>query len=289
MAKYLTRLQGLLGQLDRHEVRKVPRIINQKANLLAKLASERAANPDINIHFARLLKLSYNKEEIMETSGTEGSWFSPILRYLKMGLLPQDKREARKVRYRSNRYLLQGDVLYKRGFTFPLLRCLTLEEGEYVLREIHEGVCGNHSGPRSLAEKALRQGYYWPTMKDDARALVRRCQKCQFFSRIPRRAPEDLNSLISPWPFAQWGIDLIGPLPMGKGQVKYAVVAIDYFTKWAEAEPLATITEKRVTDFVWRSIVCRFGVPHTIITDNGKQFDNTNFWEFCSNLGIKVS
>ena len=85
MAKYLTRLQGLLGQLDRHEVRKVPRIINQKADLLAKLASERAANPDINIHFARLLKPSYNEEKIMETSGTEGSWFSPILRYLKMG------------------------------------------------------------------------------------------------------------------------------------------------------------------------------------------------------------
>ena len=73
------------------------------------------------------------------------------------------------------------------------------------------------------------------------------------------------------------------------GQVKYAVVAVDYFTKWAEAEPLATITEKKVTDFVWRSIICRFGVPHTIITDNGKQFDNANFREFCSNLGIKVS
>ena len=180
-------------------------------------------------------------------------------------------------------------MLYKRGFTFPLLRCLTSEEGEYVLREIHEGVCENHSGSRNLAAKALRQDYYWPTMKNDARELVRRCQKCQFFSKIPRRAPEDLNNLVSPWPFAQWGIDLIGPLPMGKGQVKYAVVAVDYFTKWAEAEPLATITEKRVTDFVWRSIICRFGVPHTIITDNGKQFDNANFCEFCSNLGIKVS
>ena len=87
-------------------------------------------------------------------------------------------------------------------------------------------------------------------MKKDARELVRRCQKCQFFSKISRRAPEDLNNLVSPWPFAQWGIDLIGPLPMGKGQVKYAVVAADYFTKWAEAEPLATIIEKRVTDFV---------------------------------------
>ena len=93
--------------------------------------------------------------------------------------------------------------------------------------------------------------------------------------------------MIGPWPFAQWGVDIIGPLPTGKGQVKYAIVAVDYFTKWVEAEPLAKITEKKTTDFIWKSIVCRFGVPNTIVTDNGPQFDNTRYIEFCQNLGIK--
>ena len=159
----------------------------------------------------------------------------------------------------------------------PLLRCLTKEEGNYALSEIHDGVCENHSGARNLAERALHQGYYWPTMKGDARELVQHCNKCQLFSRVPRKAAEHLHSLVSPWPFAQWGVDLIGPLPMGRGQVKYAIIAVDYFTKWAEAEPLATITEKRTTNFIWCSIICHFGLPRCIITDNGKQFDNANF------------
>ena len=75
---------------------------------------------------------------------------------------------------------------------------------------------------------------------------------------------------------------------MDKGQVKYAIITVDYFTKWAEAEPLATITERRTTDFIWCSIVCRFGLPQCIVTDNGKQFDNANFREFCWNLSIQV-
>ena len=73
----------------------------------------------------------------------------------------------------------------------------------------------------------------------------------------------------SPWPFAVWGIDLVGALPTRKGGVRYAVVAIDYFTKWAEAEPLATITSKKVLDFVVKSIICRFGLPKKIVSDNG--------------------
>ncbi|XP_016651530.1 PREDICTED: uncharacterized protein LOC107881692 [Prunus mume] len=94
--------------------------------------------------------------------------------------------------------------------------------------------------------------------------------------------------MVSPWPFAQWGLDLIGPMPEGKGQVKYAVVAVDYFTKWAEAEALATITAARIEAFVWQNIVCRFGIPNAIVTDNGRQFDNAKFRQFCSNLKIKL-
>ena len=89
MVKYLARLRGLLGKLDRHEVRKVPRIINQKTDLLAKLASERAANPEINIHFAHLVKPSYSdKGEVMDVNNSETSWFSPIWSYLKTEVLP---------------------------------------------------------------------------------------------------------------------------------------------------------------------------------------------------------
>ena len=73
------------------------------------------------------------------------------------------------------------------------------------------------------------------------------------------------------------GVDLIGPLPTGKGQAKYAIVAVDYFTKWAEAEPLTSIIERKTTEFIWKSLICRFGIPYAIVSDNGKQFDNENF------------
>ncbi|XP_065620879.1 uncharacterized protein LOC136063846 [Quercus suber] len=90
-----------------------------------------------------------------------------------------------------------------------------------------------------------------------------------------------------PMAICTMGIDIVGPLPLDKGQVKFLLVAIDYFTKWVEAEPLATITEAKIRSFVWKNIVCRFGIPMTIISDNGRQFDCQNFKDFCSGLGIK--
>ncbi|KAM1376542.1 hypothetical protein ACFX2F_038267 [Malus domestica] len=75
--------------------------------------------------------------------------------------------------------------------------------------------------------------------------------------------------MISLWPLAQWGLDLIDPMSARKGKVRYIIVAVDYFTKWAEVEPLATITEAKIEDFVWKNILCRFRIPNAIVTDNG--------------------
>ena len=98
-------------------------------------------------------------------------------------------------------------------------------------------------------------------MQVDARELVKECDKCQRFGNVQHLPAEKLMTISSPWPFAQWGIDIVDPLPQGKGQVKFLLVAIDYFTNWVEAEALATITEARIHNFVWKSIICRFGIP----------------------------
>ena len=79
----------------------------------------------------------------------------------------------------------------------------------------------------------------------------------------------------------------MGPFPTAVRQLKFLVMGIDYFTKWVEAEALATITEKNVWSFVWRCIVCRFGIPRVLVSDNGKQFDNNSFQDFCSQLRIR--
>jgi len=91
----------------------------------------------------------------------------------------------------------------------------------------------------------------------------------------------------SPWPFAQWEIDIIGPFSPGKGLRKFLLVVVDYFTKWIEVEPLASITTNKVQSFVWKNIVCRFGLSNTIISDNGRQFIDQGLQDFYKGLGIR--
>ena len=102
----------------------------------------------------------------------------PIITYIKTGNLPSDPTEVRKVKVRSSRYTILNDKLYKRGFSQPYLKCLDPGDAEYVLREIHEGVCGNHSRPHSLVGQVVRAGYFWPTMQKDAAQVVHKCDKC---------------------------------------------------------------------------------------------------------------
>ena len=134
------------------------------------------------------------------------------------------------------------EVLYKRGFSQSYMRCLASDEANYVLREVHEGACGNHSGARSLVHKVVCASYYWPTIQVDVKAYVKVCDQCQRFSNIPRQPTEYLTPMMAPWPFAQWGLDILDPFPTGTRQMKFLVVGIDYFTKWVEAKPLAKIT-----------------------------------------------
>ena len=113
-------------------------------------------------------------------------------------VLPDGKEAARKLKVQVARFILIKDVLYKRGFSRPYLRCLGTEEAIYVMREVHEGICGNHFGSRALAHKLVWAGYYWPTMQKDAEAYVRACDKCQRFSNIIRQPTEELTPLTAP-------------------------------------------------------------------------------------------
>ena len=100
---------------------------------------------------------------------------TPIVIYLKDKRPSEDKDEARKLKIRAAKYVLIDEVLYKRGFSQPYLRCLALDKSNYVLREVHEGACGNHSGARALVHKVVRVGYYWPTIQVDAKTYTKVC------------------------------------------------------------------------------------------------------------------
>uniref|UniRef100_A0A2N9HNZ2 Uncharacterized protein n=1 Tax=Fagus sylvatica TaxID=28930 RepID=A0A2N9HNZ2_FAGSY len=190
-----------------------------------------------------------------------------------------------KVVQQSSIQAIEG-TLYKKGFSLPYLKCLTPTETKYVLREIHEGVCRNHSRARSLSKKVIRARYYWPSIQADENQFVQRCDKCQRFTNLLHSPSEELTPMSLPWPFTQWGLDIMGPFPIGRRQLKFLVVAIDYFTKWIEAEPLAMITEKNIQNFVWKTVICWFDIPRVLVSDNGKQFDNPKFRQFSQELGI---
>ena len=171
---------------------------------------------------------------------------SPIAQYINTGELPIEKDKARKVQIQSTRFFLINEQLFKRSLNGLYLKCLTTEQDQNVLAELHERICGNHPGDITLAHRAHTQGYYWPTMKSDAVDFIRKCDRCQRQAPILRSPAQDLMSISSPWPFAQWGIDIVGPLHTALAHNKLLLVATNYFSKWIEAEVFASIKDKEV-------------------------------------------
>ena len=123
-------------------------------------------------------------------------------------------------------------------------------------------------------------------MQRDATEYARKCEQCQKYDPMIHQPAGSLNPIISPWPFAQWGLDIVNPFPWATGSQRFVLVAMDYFTKWAKIEALANIWDVDVKKLVWRNIVTRFGVPESLVSNNGLQFDSRAFHKFCGSLGI---
>ncbi|RVW53449.1 Transposon Ty3-I Gag-Pol polyprotein [Vitis vinifera] len=151
-----------------------------------------------------------------------------------------------------------------------LLLCLDRASADRVMREVH-GVCGPHMGGHMLARKIMRTGYFWLTMETDCCQFVQRCPECQIHGDLIHVPPSELHALTSPWPFSVWGIDIIGKISP-KSSSGFILVAIDYFTKWVEAASYARLTSAGVASFIRSHIICRYGVPHELISDRGVHF-----------------
>ena len=101
-----------------------------------------------------------------------------------------------------------------------------------MLADIHDGDCGHHSSSRTFVGKAFYSGFYWPTTLNDAAELVKSCEACQFHAKQIHQPAQDLQTIPLSWPFAVWGLDILGPFPRAPGGYRYLYVAIDKFTKW---------------------------------------------------------
>jgi hypothetical protein len=171
------------------------------------------------------------------------NWQTPYLQYLHRGELPLDRAEARRLAWRTKSFVLLGDweELYHRSPSGILQRCISIVEGQELLQEIHSGACGHHAAPRALVGNTFRQGFYWPTAVADATRIVRTCEGCQFYARQTHLPAQALQTIPITWPFAVWGLDLVGPLQKAPEGYTHLLVAIDKFSKWIEVRPLNNI------------------------------------------------
>ncbi|XP_020970102.1 uncharacterized protein LOC110268349 [Arachis ipaensis] len=287
LQQYLAKVNKLKGEFDQIIIQHVPRERNARADLLSKLASTKPGhgNKSLIQEVVKTPSVSLTADTHL-THSHHKSWTHPILQYLLNRELPEDPKEGKRIKREAAGYTVVAGQLYKCGLSQPLLKCVEPGSTEYILREIHEGCCGHHVGGKTLAQKVIRAGYFWHTIIRDSMQLVKNCDKCQRHANIHQAAPHQLSIISAERPFGTWGIDLVGPFPTAPGQLRYLIVAIDYFTKWIEAEPLASITAIQCRKFLWRQIITRFGIPEIIISDNGTQFADTKFKEFLNGLRI---
>jgi hypothetical protein len=109
-------------------------------------------------------------------------WRAPITLYLQGHYHPSDHIEAKMLKHRSRDFAVVNNHLYKKGISQPMLKCITEAEGIELLREVHWGICGSHLGPRALAAKFIRQGFYWPAIVCMTNWVTHSCEACQKFS-----------------------------------------------------------------------------------------------------------
>ncbi|XP_052728311.1 uncharacterized protein LOC108320289 [Vigna angularis] len=287
---YQAYIKGLMECFDIITFNHIPREDNQLADALATLSSMFEVDPNTELPVIEMKShaepayCQFIKEEV------DGKpWYFDIKHYLKTREYPEkaSENDKRSLRRLAGSFILSGDILYKRNHDMILLRCVDTKEAELILKEVHEGTFGTHMNGHSMARKILRAGYFWLTMENDCCTHVRRCEKCQMHADNINMSPMTLNVLSAPWPFSMWGIDVIGAIePKASNGHRFILVAIDYFTKWVEAVSYANVTRKVVTRFIKKELICRYGLPNKIITDNATNLNNRMMAELCEEFKI---
>eukprot|EP00253_Pinus_taeda_P002987 PITA_02987 len=184
-------------------------------------------------------------------------WYGDILIYLQTSSFrPGTSKDAqRRIRRQSQPYRIIGDTLYRFGADSILCHCLTHEEAERVLNDCHSGACGGHMSGYATTQKILRAGYFWPSIFKDCILAVRSCHECQIFQRKMRALPAPLHPVVTVGPFSKWGIDYVTCNPRSAGGHGFIIVAVDYFTKWAEAMPTLNEDGHTTAQFLFNHVI----------------------------------
>jgi ribonuclease HI len=210
LLQYLSVVRSLEKQFKGFTLQHVDHSRNEEANALAKATARGEALPsDVFYHVIGTPAIR-NPEGLQITTNAEGhrivnlimaeDWRAPITLFLQGYYHSGDVNKAKRLKHQSRDFTLIEGQLYKKGISQPILKCVSETEGIQILREVHSGTCGSHSGPRALAAKVIRQGFYWPAIFYTANRVTRSWEACQKFS--PRSGnPSQFTKLIAhTWP-----------------------------------------------------------------------------------------
>ena len=177
-------------------------------------------------------------------------WRSPIISYLRN----PNGYTNNALKLKAKKYVLMGEedeCLFKRGDDGILLKCISTEESIKVMAEVHERIRGAHQSRIKMKWLVHRYRYYWPKILKECIEYAHRCEGCQKHGPLPRLHAVELCSIIKPWPFKGWAMDLIGKVkPTSKKKNHFVIVATDYFTKWVENKAYKEVTENDVIRFI---------------------------------------
>ncbi|XP_072071969.1 uncharacterized protein [Arachis hypogaea] len=202
MKRYLEKILEHLRQFLETEVTHITQELNSRADTLSKLANTKPGGNNRILIQETLQEPSVmktdNKLDVLPVLGLNVGWMTPLVEYLKFDILPEKQKEAKKLRREAQNYTLVQNILYKRGISTSLLKCVPTSKIEEVLEEVHNGICGNHLGVRSLARKVIRAGFFWPTLQKDATDFIKKCQPCQMHTNFHVAPPKELITVSSP-------------------------------------------------------------------------------------------
>jgi ribonuclease HI len=262
MSKYCAAVRKLEDKFEGLEFHHVERDRNAAADALSKLGSSRAQVPP-GIFVQEVSRPSIPSDRTKECNTLSqpeldpNDWREPIIMYIKNEEESDDKAVVERIARQSAHYTLIGNTLYRRGAAGVLMKCIHSAVGKQLLEEIHARQCGVHAPSRTLVGNVFRSSFYWMTAKSDATELVRRCEACQFLSKQQQLTAQQLQTIPITWPFACWGLDMIGPFKKAQGGYTHVLVAIGKFTKWIEYKPIASLTSAKAVEFI-QDIIFRF-------------------------------
>ncbi|XP_071714632.1 uncharacterized protein [Rutidosis leptorrhynchoides] len=235
MQKYLELAKALVIKFAAFEIKQIPRNHNKKADALSKLASMLYDYFTKKVMVEVLERKSTEEDTLMATIEKEDCWMTPFIQYLNEGTLLDEKLEARRIQMRAPMYHFQDGILYSKSVTKSYFRCVEPTQYKEIIQEMHDGACSTHSCYRTVVSRIKRMGYFWPHMYRDIYDLIVNCKAYQIHAPVNKSPRRYMIPIHTAWPFCKWGIDIVGPFPRGVGNVKFQVVAIDYFTKWVKA------------------------------------------------------